>query len=166
MPAYPWVPRRAIRDHGLVALEPAMYEAEHRPDPPRPLRPRMPPGQWQPGQRPYVPAKLEAAFNDVARSDAAVRSRALRAIYDHAPADPRLVPVLVELATGPDGPPVRATAVTMLTFVPCDAVVSLPVLYRALAEDEDLDVRIAARHGIYTVEQRDKRATDNGVVTS
>jgi hypothetical protein len=42
----------AIRDHGLVALEAAMYEAEHRPDPPRPLRPQMPPGQWQLGQPP------------------------------------------------------------------------------------------------------------------
>jgi hypothetical protein len=32
-------------------------------------------------------------------------------------------------------------AVTMLAFVPCGPSVSLPVLHRALAEDEDLDVR-------------------------
>jgi hypothetical protein len=93
------------------------------------------------GPTPYVPASLEAALDDVTRPDAAVRSRALRAIYDHAPADPRLVPVLVAMATGPDGPSVRAMAVTMLAFVPCGPSVSLPVLHRALAEDEDLDVR-------------------------
>lgn len=70
----------------------------------------------------------------------------------------RLVPVLVAMATGPDGPHVRAMAVAMLAFAPCPASVSLPVLRRAVAEDEDLGVRIAARHAIHTVEHAIRRA--------
>ncbi len=69
------------------------------------------------------------------------------------PTDPRLVPVLVSMVSD-DNWFQRTTATTMLGFVPCEASVSLPVLHRVLAEDEALDVRIAARHAIHTVECR------------
>jgi hypothetical protein len=145
----------SLRDHGLVALEAAMDEAEHPPDPPRPMRPRPPlPSVDQMFPLAYVPASLEAAFEDMASDDLRVRSTALRAAYQHAPEDPRLVPVLTSMIRDDASPARRATATTMLGFVSCEPGVSLSVFHRVLDEDESLGVRIAARHAIRTVERR------------
>jgi hypothetical protein len=144
----------SLRDHGLVALQAAMDEAEHPPDPPRPIRPRPPLISIDKIRRGYVPASLEAAFEDVSSDDVMVRGTALRAAYQYAPEDPRLVPVLASTVREDLSPFQRQMATTMLGFVPCEPAVSLPVFNRALDEDENLDVRIAARQAIHTVEHR------------
>jgi hypothetical protein len=141
----------SISDHGLVALEAAMDEVEHPRVPPRSIR-RPLPSRDHPFQV-YVPASLDAAFEDVSSDDAFVRGGALRVIYQYAPTDPSLVPILTSMLND-EGPFERATAATMLGFVPCEPDVSLFDLHRALDEDEHRNVRIAARHAIRTVEHR------------
>lgn len=142
----------SISDHGLVALVAAMDEVEHPPDPPRPLR-RPLPSVGHLFQL-YVPASLEVAFTDVTSADASIRGLALRALYQYARTDARLVPILTSAIRDDASPFIRAAATTMLGFVPCDATVSLSVFHRVLDQDEDLNVRIAARHAIRTVERR------------
>ena len=112
------------------------------------VRFRPPPLPVRAGSQPYW-SSVDAAFEALlGNPDFGMRSRALLYLYENAPDDQRLIPALVHVLDHEPRTYTRATAAKFLGFIGSAPETTLPTLEAVAAEDEDPEVRSAARYAL------------------
>jgi hypothetical protein len=149
----------AVRDYGLVALAAAV---DQYPPPPNQLWPRV---FYRPAalsRRGFTfeemfkryPSTVEEAFAAADGPDLDKQQGAVDFLYHVAPRDPRFAPLVVALLGQVPSSHYRAKIARMLGFLGCDPEVALSALRSAVAEDEDLEVRICASYVARLIERQ------------
>jgi hypothetical protein len=100
------------------------------------------------------PSTVEEAFLAAHGPDLERQQGAVDFLYYVAPHDPRFGPLVVALLEQMPSSHFRGRIARMPGFLDCDPKVALSALRSAVAEDEDLEVRISASYAERLIERR------------
>jgi hypothetical protein len=100
------------------------------------------------------PSTVEEAFAAADGPDLDKQQGTVDFLYHVAPRDPRFAPLVVALLGQVPSSHYRVRIARMLGFLGCDPEGALSALRSAVAEDEDLQVRISASYTTRLIERR------------